>query len=244
MKPNEPAHSKPAASTLAKVRTKIFVGVVLATPVMATIWIFNFLLQLTTSWFPKTLFPRLNDLFNGYLLQVTVLLAVLVLFYLLGLFAHYFLGKRLYRFADRMFSTIPFIKGIYIFVRQVCEWIAKSRNTAFESVVLVQYPSKGLYTIGFVTSETLPVVASKIVDEQGNPIECLNVFISTTPSPSNGMFIIFPKKDVVKLDLDVTTAMNMVLSAGAILPQKSQEPGKDSIIEMIDHLISKSGDEA
>lgn len=239
MKPADSSPSKPAASTLAAVRTKIFVGVVLATPVMATIWIFNFLLQLTTSWFPKSLFPRLNSLFNGYLLQVLVLLAVLVLFYLLGLLAHYFLGKRLYRFADRMFSTIPFIKGIYIFVRQVCEWIAKSRNTAFESVVLVQYPSKGMYTIGFVTSETLPVVTSRILDEQGRPVECLNVFISTTPSPSNGMFIIFPKKDVVKLDLDVTTAMNMVLSAGAILPQKPEGADKDSIVEMIDHLISK-----
>jgi uncharacterized membrane protein len=241
MKPQDSSPAKPVAgSTLAKIRTKIFVGVVLATPVMATIWIFNFLLQLTTSWFPKNLFPKLNSLCSGYLLQVLVLLTVLVLFYLLGLLAHNFLGKRLYRFADRMFSTIPFIKGIYIFVRQVCEWIAKSRNTAFESVVLVQYPAKGVYTIGFVTSDTLPVVTAKILDEHGNPVECVNVFISTTPSPSNGMFIIFPKQDVVKLDLDVTTAMNMVLSAGAILPQKTEESKKDSIIEMIDHLISKS----
>jgi uncharacterized membrane protein len=229
-----------STSALAKIRTKIFVGIVLATPVMATIWIFNFLLQLTTSWFPKNLFPRLNSLFHGYLLQVLVLLAVLVLFYLLGLLAHHFLGKRLYRFADRMFSTIPFIKGIYLFVRQVCEWIARSRNTAFESVVLVQYPGRGMYTIGFVTSETLPVVTSHILDDQGKPVECVNVFISTTPSPSNGMFIIFPKKDVVKLDMEVTDAMNMVLSAGAILPQRAQDADKDSIIEMIDHLTRKS----
>ena len=228
---------KPGALT--KIRNKIFIGVILATPVMATLWIFNFMLRLTTSWFPKKLLPQLDDIFNGYLLQVLVLLAVLVFFYLLGLLSHHFLGKRLYNFADRVFSTIPFIKSIYIFVRQVCEWVAKSRNTTFESVVLVEYPRKGAYTIGLVTSPTLPVITSKILDENDQPIECVNVFISTTPSPSNGMFIIFPKKDVIKLDMNVADAMNLVLSAGAIMPQTAPESAKNSMLEMIDNLINK-----
>ena len=244
MKQPLPVIQKPAASSnLAKIRNKIFIGIMLATPVMATIWIFNFLLQLTTSWFPKNLFPRLDDLFHGYLLQVLVLLAVLVIFYLLGLFAHHFLGKRLYHLADRVFSAIPFIKSIYVFVRQVCEWVAKSRNTTFEAVVLVEYPRRGIYTIGLVTSQTLPVITSKILDENGQPTDCVNVFIATTPSPSNGMFIIFPKKDVIRLDMNVADAMNIVLSAGAILPQKTQASEKNSMLEMIDNLISKQEDE-
>jgi uncharacterized membrane protein len=234
-KPQKPA----GASTFAKIRTKIFIGVILATPIMATLWIFNFLLQLSTSWFSKRLFPQLNNPFYGYLLQVLVLLAVLALFYLLGVLAHNFLGKRLYHLADRVFSTIPFVKSIYVFVRQVCEWVAKSRNTTFESVVLVEYPRRGIYTIGLVTSPTLPIITSKLPDENGQPTECVNVFISTTPSPSNGMFIIFPKKDVIRLDMDVSEAMNIVLSAGAILPQKSPESSKNSMLEMIDNLINK-----
>ena len=235
---------KPAGpSNLSKVRTKIFIGVILATPVMATIWIFNFILHLTTSWFPKTLFPQLNSLLSGYLLQMLVLLAVLVIFYLLGLSAHHFLGKRLYHFADRVFSTIPLIKSIYIFIRQVCEWVAKSRNTTFESVVLIEYPRRGVYTIGLVTSPTMSVITSKILDENGLPTECVNVFVSTTPSPSNGMFLIFPKKDVIKLDMPVAEAMNLVLSAGAILPQKTCESDKSSMLEMIDNLISKQSEE-
>jgi len=240
MKPSPAPHPKKSRnSVLAGIRNKIFIGVVLATPVMATIWIFNFLLRLTTSWFPRTYFPELNSLFHGYLLQILVLVAVLVIFYLLGLLAHHFLGKRLYNLADRIFSAIPFIKSIYIFVRQVCEWVAKSRNTTFESVVLVEYPRRGIYTVGLVTSQTLPVITSKILDENGQPTECVNVFISTTPSPSNGMFIIFPQKEVIKLDMDVSEALNLVLSAGAILPQKSAEVSKNSILEMIDNLINK-----
>ena len=231
--------SKPAASILAKIRNKIFIGFMLAIPVMATTWIFNFLLHLTTSWFPKKLFPQLDNLFHGYLLQVLVLLSVLVMFYLLGLLAHHFFGKQLYKLADRLFSGIPLVKSIYIFVRQLCEWVAKSRHTTFESVVLVEYPRRGIYTVGLVTSPTLPGITSKILDENGQPTECVNVFISTTPSPTHGMFIIFPKKEVIKLDMDVSEAMNLVLSAGALLPQKTSESNKNSIIEMIDNLINK-----
>jgi uncharacterized membrane protein len=235
---------KPAViSTFAKIRTKIFIGLMLATPVMATFWIFNFMLRLTTSWFPKRLFPRLNDLFNGYLLQVLVLLSVLVIFYLLGLLAHHFLGKRLYHLADRVFSGIPFIKNIYVFVRQVCEWVAKSRNTTFAAVVLVEYPRKGCYAIGLVTAPTLPVISSKILDENGQPTECVNVFVATTPNPTTGFFIIFPKKDVITLDMDVAEAMNLVISAGAILPHKSQDSEKNSMLDMIDNLINKQAAE-
>lgn len=244
MKQTPAVLQKPApATSLAKIRTKIFIGIMLATPVMATIWIFNFLLRLTTSWFPAHLFPRLDDLFHGYLLQVLVLLAVLVIFYLLGLFAHNFLGKRLYNLADRVFSGIPFIKSIYIFVRQVCEWVAKSRNTTFAAVVLIEYPRRGSYAIGLVTAQTLPVISSKILDENGQPTECVNVFVATTPNPTTGMFLIFPKKDVIKLDMDVSEAMNLIISAGAILPQRTPESSRNSMLEMIDNLINKQEDE-
>ena len=227
------------ATRFSKIRTKIFIGIMLATPVMATFWIFNFLLKLTTSWFPKKLFPQLDDILNGYLLQLLVLFAVLVIFYLLGLLAHHFLGKRLYNLADRVFSGIPFIKNIYIFVRQVCEWVAKSRNTMFEAVVLVEYPRRGAYAIGLVTAQTLPVITSKLLDENGQPTECVNVFVATTPNPTTGMFLIFPRKDVIKLDMDVGEAMNLIISAGAILPQRTPESSRNSMLEMIDNLIAK-----
>ncbi len=244
MKQPLPALPKPAAaSALARIRNKIFIGIMLATPVMATIWIFNFLLRLTTSWFPKHLFPQLDDLFHGYLLQVLVLLALLVIFYLLGLSAHHFLGKRLYHLADRLFSGIPFIKSIYIFVRQVCEWVAKSRNTTFAAVVLVEYPRRGCYAIGLVTAQTLPAISAKIPDENGQPTECVNVFVATTPNPTTGFFVILPKKDVVELDMDVSEAMNLIISAGAILPQKTPESSRNSMLEMIDNLINRQEDE-
>ena len=240
MKPK--SHSSPSRAktgALTKVRNKIFIGIMLATPVMATLWIFNFLLRMATSWFPKRLLPQVDDILNGYLLQILVLLAVLVMFYLLGLLAHHFLGKRIYNLADRVFSGIPFIKSIYIFVRQVCEWVAKSRNAMFESVVLVEYPRKGCYAIGLVTAQTRAIIADKITDAAGQPIECVNVFIATTPNPTSGIFLIFQKSETIRLDMDVSDAMNLVISAGAILPQRTPDSNKNSMIDMIENLINK-----
>lgn len=226
--------------TVASIRNKIFIGILLATPIMATLWIFNFLLRLTTSWFPKEHFAYLDSLLDGYLLQILVLVFVLLMFYLIGLAAHYFLGKRLYRLADRLFSGIPFIKNIYIFIRQVCEWLAKSRNTMFQSVVVVEYPRKGAYALGLVTAKTAPTITSKLLDENGQPMPCVNVFIATTPNPTSGFFLIYPERDVIRLDMDVSDAINLIISAGAILPDKTVSTDKNPLLEIIDNLASQS----
>ncbi len=227
-------------SRFARIRNKIFIGLMLVTPVIATLWIFNFLLNLTTSWFPRRLLPKeLDELFGGYLLQLIVLILLLLVFYILGALAHNFLGKRLYNLADRIFSGIPIIRNIYIFIRQLCEWVAKSRNTIFDSVVLVEYPRKGCYAIGMVTADAHPSLNGKITDENGTPLDCVNVFIATTPNPTSGYLIIVPKRDTIPVDMDITDAINLIISAGAILPEKTTTGSSNSMLQIIDSLIMK-----
>jgi uncharacterized membrane protein len=217
------------------IRNKILVGVLLATPIMATVWIFKLLLGLSTSWIPVTTLEKMGIPFSGYVLQAVVLVCVIFVFYILGFVVQNFFGKKIYQMTDNLLSKIPFIKNIYVFVRQLCEWVAKSHNTMFESVVLVEYPRKGIYAIGLATSQTQDVIASQIKDERGEPLECLNVFISTTPNPTSGVYIIVPKKSVIPLEMDVTTAINQIVSAGAIIPE-SESSGEDSPLMK---LISK-----
>ncbi|MDD4103256.1 MAG: DUF502 domain-containing protein [Kiritimatiellae bacterium] len=227
-------------SRLTRARNKIFIGLMLATPVMATLWIFNFLLRLTTSWFPRHLLPNaVDDLLGGYLIQLIVLIFLLLIFYVLGELAHNFLGKRLYNLADRIFSGIPIIKNIYTFVRQLCEWVAKSRNTMFNAVVLVEYPRKNCYVIGMVTAKAHPAIAGKIKAEDGTPLECVSIFVATTPNPTSGFFIIVPKRDTIPLDMDISEAINLIISAGAILPEKTATGNGNSMLQIIDSLIMK-----
>ena len=138
----------------ASIRNKILLGILLILPFIATLWIFKFLLSFTTAWFPKEkLAPYLGHWYNDYLIQFLVLIAVLFTFFLLGTFASTWLGGKLKGLLDWIFKKIPFIQPIYSFAKQVCDWVANTQsNTMGESVVLIEYPRKGLYAIGFVTS--------------------------------------------------------------------------------------------
>ncbi|MBP5511037.1 MAG: DUF502 domain-containing protein [Kiritimatiellae bacterium] len=227
----------------ARIGNNIFIGVILITPLIATVLIFNFLLRITTSWIPPKLlqrvFPQLGELYNGYLIKVIVLIAILAMLFMLGVFAHNFLGKFFLKLFDRILSRIPFIRNIYVFIRQICEWIARSMsqggNSIFQSVVMVEYPRKGCYAIGFTTSETLPGLAKKLPHHpDGTPREFVNVFIPTTPNPTSGFFLIFPKEETTPMDIDVPSAVNLIISAGAILPEHDAE--KDSFLKLIDSI--------
>lgn len=220
-------------SVFTSIRNKILVGVLLATPIMATIWIFKFLLRLSTSWFPVDLIKKYEFPFKDYLLQFIVLICVLLVFYFLGFLVQNFFGKKIYQLTDKILSRIPLIKNIYIFVRQLCEWVAKSHSTIFESVVLVEYPRKGIYALGLITSATQPVIATHIKDESGEPCECANVFVSTTPNPTSGVYIIVPRKDLIPLDMDVNAAVNQIISAGAIIPEIEGDGKQSSLMDLI-----------
>ena len=197
------------------IRNRIFAGILFVTPVMATIWIFNFLLNLATAWFPRKHFPMLNSLLGGYLLSILILLLILLILYTIGLLSFY-IGKRLTRTVDTIFIRIPIISSIYRFMKQFRDWIENRSDSIFNSVVLVRYPHPGSYAIGLMTAATPSAAAGHILDENGNPLECINVFIATTPNPTSGFFLIYPKRDVIFIDMDVNVALNLIISAGAI----------------------------
>ena len=202
---------------LRAVRANILVGLFLTVPIVVTLLVINFLLGLLTGWFPADRFPYVRDLWNGALLQVIPLLLILAVFYMVGVLVRSFLGRRLYQLGDGVLGRIPFIKTIYIAVRQVSESLFTGRKTLFKEVVLVQYPRKGLYSLAFVTAEVPPSVAAQM--EGGDRQRaCISLFLPTTPNPTSGLFILVPREDVVKLDMPVADALTFIMSAGAVAP--------------------------
>jgi len=220
-------------SVLNSIRNKVLVGVLLATPIMATVWIFKFLLNLSTAWIPVASLEKMGIPFSGYVLQGLALLCVIFVFYTLGFLVQNFFGKKIYQLTDNILSKIPLIKNIYIFVRQICEWVAKSHSTMFESVVLVEYPRKGVYAIGLATAKTQSAICARITDENGVPLDCTNVFIATTPNPTSGVYIIVPTRDLIRINMDVSTAINQIVSAGAILPESGSSGSESPLMELI-----------
>lgn len=202
---------------VAHVRNRIFAGILFAAPVVATVLIFNFVLNLATAWFPRQYLEQINNALGGYLLKLLLLLCVLIFFYIVGVITYY-IGKQATHLIDELFSKIPFVNTIYSFLKKFREWVENRRSSIFDSVVLVPYPHKHSYVIGLVTSKTDASITQYIRDEQGNPLECVNVFVPTTPNPTSGFFLIYAKRDVKFMDMDVNTAINLIISAGALLP--------------------------
>jgi uncharacterized membrane protein len=108
-------------------------------------------------------------------------------------------------------------------LKQFRDWIANRSDSMFTSVVLINFPHNKSYAIAFITANTQPTIASHVLDENGQPLECVNVFMPTTPNPTSGFFLIFPKRDVIALDIEVSSAMNLIISAGAVMKELPPE---------------------
>jgi uncharacterized membrane protein len=219
---------------MATIRANILVGFFLIVPVVATILIFNFVFKLTTNWLPEAAFPELRTILHGYPLRVLTLVAIVIFFYLVGLLTRNILGKRLYQLGEKILLRIPFVKGIYVPVRQISESLFTQRKTLFKEVVLIEYPRKGLYSLAFVTAAAPPVVARHMVGSQTQDEPCVSLFISTTPNPTSGVFILVPKSETIPLDMPVSDALTFIMSAGAVAPGA---PG-DTTPTLLDKLES------
>lgn len=203
---------------LKSIRANILTGFFLAIPIVTTIAIFNFLFKLATSWLPEALFPEIRDSWHGDMILRCITLAALVIaFYMVGLLTRNFFGRRLYQVGDRLLTRIPLIKSIYISVRQISQSLFTQRKTLFKEVVLVQYPRKGLYSLAFVTA-TAPLVVARHMSDGNQDSECVSLFISTTPNPTSGVFILVPRTEVIPLNMPVSDALTFIMSAGAVSP--------------------------
>ena len=147
---------------------------------------------------------------------------------LIGILARYYIGKRMINFADNLMLRVPVLNKIYGTIKQVDEAFSSGKKSSFQTVVLVEYPREGIYSVGFVTSEQADEVSEKTNKK------CVCIFIPTTPIPTGGFLIIVPEEKVIKLDMSVADGFKYIISIGAIsqerlpvpgLPVKMPEPG-------------------
>lgn len=150
------------------------------------------------------------------------ILVVVITVYAIGLIVRGYVGSRIVNRVDRFFERFPVIKAIYPHARQVADFLFGSRNRiGFRRVVAVQYPRRGLYTVGFLTGDGL-----KDVQEHAGQ-DLVSVFIPTSPAPLTGFVILAPREDVMDLDMGVEEAIRFCMTAGMAASRK-QRPWKDS----------------
>ena len=195
----------------AKIKSYLLTGILVSAPVFITFWIVFSLVklfdQLVTPLIPIYLNP------NTYLPRDIPGLGLIVLIIFLvfvGAITANFFGSWILKKTDTFISKIPLIKTFYKTIKQILETILKTNSQAFRDAVLVEYPRKGAWVIGFTTGEVKGEVKKKLKNN------LVNVFIPTTPNPTSGFLLMIPKNDLKYLDVSVDEAIKTIVSAGII----------------------------
>lgn len=211
----------------------MIVGLILITPIMITIFIVNLLFKITTKWVIAFVPKHLLEVYPAILFQASALVIVLVFVFFVGLLTRNILGKQLYRFGDLLMTKIPFINKIYVWVRQISEAVLEKRQTLFKEVVLIEYPRKGVYSMGFVTATVPP---NLVPGPAG--VEQVAVFIATVPNPTTGFFVFVPRSEVVVLPFTIGEAMKLLFSAGAVYPGRGAIDNRPTLLDKLEAWLA------
>ncbi len=199
---------KPKKSIFSRIRNYFITGVFVLIPIGITVYLTLFLIKISSKILPKELNP---DYYLPYNIPGLEILISIFLITFIGWLSLTFLGRRLISFIETILNKIPILRTIYSSAGQLIENFSQDKKNK-KSVVLVQYPRQGIWAVGFATKEN----TGKIKDAIGE--ETINVFVPTTPNPTSGFLLMFPKKDVIFLDLTFEEASKFVVSAGSINP--------------------------
>ena len=205
-------------------RSNFFAGLFVVLPITITVVLIRFLLEFldaaATSLFPANY--QLSNFIRYDIFGIEILVGAFVLI-VIGILTKNFLGAKLMKWLESLVKSIPGVRGIYGAIKQIIETVTMSNSESFREVVLIEYPRKGLWAIGFVTGKTKGEV-QRLRDE-----ELVNVFLPTTPNPTSGFLLFVPKKDIHQLHMTVDQGIKMVISAGIVTPTTAE--GKAALKE-------------
>ena len=199
---------KKKKSLTLRLRNYFFTGVVVLIPIGFTLYLSKFLINVSTKLIPSGLNP------NSYL-QYSIpgleIFLTIVFITIIGGLSLSFIGKKFLQIIDDLFKRIPILRTIYSAIVQMTESFT-NQDSNKKSVVLIEYPRKGSWAVGFATKENQGEIKNKTKKN------LINVFVPTTPNPTSGFLIMFPKDEIIYLDMNFEEASKFIVSAGTTKP--------------------------
>lgn len=198
----------------ARLRAYFFAGVLVTAPAAITFYVAWMVIDLVDRQIAPLLPVQLPFGVPGLGLLILVLALTAI-----GALTAGFLGRIIIRAGERLLARMPVIRGIYSATKQVFETVLRQQSTAFREVVLLEYPRRGLWTVGFITG-----VATGDIQEATSG-DMVNVFVPTTPNPTSGFLLFVPRGDLTTLSMTVEEGIKMVVSGGIVIPpDRRKEP--------------------
>lgn len=213
------AKPKRKSGLMTRLRNNFLTGLVVVLPIALTIW----MLWSFAGFVDNRVLPLVPDVYNpstyigqdirGYGVVVFLLFTTIIGAFTKGLF-----GRQLIRYGETLVDRVPVVRTIYNGVKQIVETVTTSNSNSFDRAALIQYPRKGIWAVGFISTES-----SGEILEKSDQKAMYSVFLPTTPNPTSGFLLFVPKEDVVMLDMDVEAAAKLIISAGLVMPPTEEE---------------------
>ena len=191
-----------------KIRNYFFTGIIVLVPIGFTLYLSRFLMNISSDLLPSKINP------NSYLpINIPGIEIIITIFFItfIGFLSLSFLGKKFLQLIDTLFKKIPLLGTFWSAVKQMSQSFKDNKHKK-KSVVLVEYPRKGVWAVGFATKENEGEIKNKTNKE------LINVFVPTTPNPTSGFLLMFEKNDIIYLDMSFEEASKFVVSAGTTSP--------------------------
>jgi uncharacterized membrane protein len=201
--------NKKKGSITLRLRNYFFTGVIVLVPIGFTLYLSKFLITLSAKLVPAGLNP---NTYLPYSIPGVEILLTLIFITIVGGLSLSFLGKKFLQIIDDLFKRIPILRTIYSAIGQMTDSF-RNQDGNKKSVVLVEYPRKGTWAVGFATKKNSGEIKNKTNKE------LVNVFVPTTPNPTSGFLLMFPKEDLIYLDMNFEEASKFIVSAGTSNPK-------------------------
>lgn len=214
-----------AKKRIPRIRRYFLAGFLVTAPLGITVliawWIINFIDEWVTPLIPTKYNP---ETYLPFSLPGLGLLILFIALTLIGALTAGLMGRWVVRTGEQILNRMPVVRSVYSAFKQIFETILAQQSNAFREAVLIEYPRRGIWAIGFITGTTKGEVQSLTLEET------VNIFLPTTPNPTSGFLLFVPREEVVPLDMSVEEAVKMVISGGIVTPpdrrstEKQQQP--------------------
>ena len=218
---------------LARLRTSFLTGIVVIAPVALTIW----LIWSVIGWFDGFVLPFVPDAYRpekilntffGYDLKLNIrgvgVVVFLIFATLVGWLAKGLIGRSFIKYAENLVNRMPVVRSFYSGIKQIAETVFAQQERSFEKACMIEYPRKGIWAIGFVSTTAKGEIAER--NSSNGPM--VSVFVPTTPNPTSGFLLFFPKADIIELDMSIEDAAKLVISAGLVYPPAQNNTSKNT----------------
>jgi len=207
----------PKGNFLSFLQKSIITGLFITVPVIITLWFGWWTISLLTDWAVEICDLRIPDLDQSdfLLIRLLTILAIILVILQVGMLTRMTIGQRLIDLMQKLLLKIPILRIVYSTCEQIGETVKTQQGGLFKQVALFEYPRKGCWAVGFVTSNnTTPFeITDKLPDG-----DVYSIFMPTTPNPTSGFLMYIPKKECIILEMSVGEAMRLIVSGGVILP--------------------------